>query len=349
MSQNNIYFSIIMPAYNVEKTIKRALESVLLQQDGFEKYEIIVVNDGSKDNTENIVLDIAREHQQVKLYSQENQGAGAARNFGVSVARGKYILFLDPDDYVEPRILSENYKFLSENHHLNMVIYGYIIEHLNNDEIKQTRLKQLSETFLETKEEFRKYFETLINNHFCNQIWTKIYRKEYLLEHKCRFNSYKQGEDLAFNIDVYENIDNVYISPSVYYHYVRPEHETAMNTFNLEQYEVDVKINLLFEKLIDSWENTDIKQTKDKIVFNYYINTSEHFLSDGYNLSLKERFAKISQERKKRYLKESISNLSVNCFEKKLYAIDFLVCKYAGMYLFFIYLYIRKSRMNFIK
>lgn len=100
--------SVIVPVYNAEEYIERCLNS-LLEQDFTKGYEIIVIDDGCTDKTPEIVKEIAREHDFVHVFSQKNGGISAARNAGLSHARGKYVLFTDSDDFAERRYLSAMY------------------------------------------------------------------------------------------------------------------------------------------------------------------------------------------------------------------------------------------------
>jgi len=102
----NPLFSIIIPTYNSEKTIEKCLKSI--SNSVFTNYEVIVVNDGSSDNTSNLVSNIGI--PQVTLYNKSNEGPGKSRNFGISKSKGYYIVFIDSDDYVDPYFLDELYK-----------------------------------------------------------------------------------------------------------------------------------------------------------------------------------------------------------------------------------------------
>lgn len=104
--------SVIIPAYNAGKTIKKSLESII--GGGYSNFEIIVINDGSTDDTESIVKSIAKKEPRVILYSQENQGVAAARNAGLRLAQGEYIAWCDSDDWVEHGWLLNLYKNLKQ-------------------------------------------------------------------------------------------------------------------------------------------------------------------------------------------------------------------------------------------
>lgn len=98
--------SVIIPVYNVEKFVAQCLDSVLNQKLELNDYEIIVVNDGSTDSSLEIVQDYANKHKHIKLISKKNGGVGSARNGGIDHAQGKYIYFIDSDDYLIPNSLN---------------------------------------------------------------------------------------------------------------------------------------------------------------------------------------------------------------------------------------------------
>ncbi len=102
------FFSIIIPLYNKEKYIRETLNSVFSQY--FSDYEIIIINDGSKDNGGNIVRELAA--PRIRYYETENKGVSSARNLGISLAEGKFIAFLDADDYWYPHFLEEIHTYI---------------------------------------------------------------------------------------------------------------------------------------------------------------------------------------------------------------------------------------------
>ena len=92
--------SIVVPCYNSEEHIERCLNSLINQNLNEQDYEIIVINDGSTDNSKKHVENIKKNHKNIRLYYQENKGLGAVRNRGMEIAKGKYIYFIDSDDYL---------------------------------------------------------------------------------------------------------------------------------------------------------------------------------------------------------------------------------------------------------
>ena len=108
MQERHIDVSVIVPVYNVEKYVARCLESLVNQQCDC-SYEIIIINDGTKDNSMEIVNDYAAHYDFIHVYAQKNSGVSVARNNGIAKARGKYVMFVDSDDYVAPSYISVLY------------------------------------------------------------------------------------------------------------------------------------------------------------------------------------------------------------------------------------------------
>lgn len=116
--------SIILPVYNVEEYIERCIRSLEKQDIHQQEYEIIVVNDGSPDNSREIVLQMMNEFNNVILIDQENRGVSMARNAGIARASGKYLLFVDPDDYVGENVFAKSISYANDRN-LQIVYLGY--------------------------------------------------------------------------------------------------------------------------------------------------------------------------------------------------------------------------------
>ena len=107
--------SIVVPAYNVERELKKCIESCLKQDIPQESYEIIIVNDGATDNTLQVATDIAAKHKSVSVINQKNMGLSGARNTGLKYANGKYVWFIDSDDYIKPNVLGNMIRQADDN------------------------------------------------------------------------------------------------------------------------------------------------------------------------------------------------------------------------------------------
>ena len=114
-----VKFSVIIPVYNSEKFLKECLDSLADQT--FEDFEVICINDGSTDNSMAILEDYANKDNRIKVYSQENKGVGAARNYGMELAEGKYINFLDSDDILSKNALKSVHEFFKKHDEIDVV------------------------------------------------------------------------------------------------------------------------------------------------------------------------------------------------------------------------------------
>lgn len=174
-------FSIIIPVYNVEKYLKKCLESVYNQT--YKNYEVIVVNDGTKDNS----MDIVKNYP-AKAINQKNQGLSVARNNGVEKASGEYILFLDSDDYIEKGLLKEINKSLN-----------------NNPDIVRFQIKEVFEDGKKTEYNEKPFtdktgqeaFQLITKYHFVENAWCYAIRREYYLKNNFKFKENTFHEDFG--------------------------------------------------------------------------------------------------------------------------------------------------------
>jgi len=174
-------FSIIIPVYNIEQYIKECLDSVFNQS--FKDFEVIVVNDGTKDNS----MDIVKNYD-VKIINQKNKGLSSARNHGVQLAKGKYILFLDSDDYLEKDTLKEIHKSLKNNPD----IVRFQIQEVNENH-KITEFKEEAFNSLSGEEAFKK----IVNYHFVENAWCYAIKRSYYLQEKYTFKEGTIHEDFG--------------------------------------------------------------------------------------------------------------------------------------------------------
>ena len=122
MRKNNIAISVIVPVYNVEKWLDRCINSILLQS--FKNFELLLVNDGSTDNSIEICNNYLKSDERISVFNKKNGGLSDARNYGLSYAKGKYIVFVDSDDYIQENYLFELYHGIHDND-AEVAVCGY--------------------------------------------------------------------------------------------------------------------------------------------------------------------------------------------------------------------------------
>ena len=204
---SNPLVSIVIPVYNGQKYIEQCIRSILSQD--YDRLQLVVVNDGSKDGTEDIVLKIMREEERIVLINQENGGPSKARNSGLEYCEGKYVMFFDADDLMDLnaiRIMVE----LAESQQAELVLGNYC-RLLEN---KSIFVKQVKKTeFVESKGLFSK----CVKKHPgpCN----KLYCRDIINKHQLTFIDSKIGEDLNFYFKYLVHIDKVYFTNKVVFYY----------------------------------------------------------------------------------------------------------------------------------
>lgn len=206
--------SIIVPVYNGEKFIEKCIDSIINQT--LKEIEILIVNDGSKDNTLSIIEGIAKKDSRVKILNQKNFGVSAARNNGISKVRGKYIAFVDADDYIDKTMYEKMYK-KAEKFNSDIVICN-VNDVLNNN-------KKVSLNLNEGIIDIRKLTESefLSNEYFKlgTAVWHKIFKSNLIKENKIKFINYSEvaSEDTLFNYEAMLKAKRLYCIDEALYDY----------------------------------------------------------------------------------------------------------------------------------
>ncbi|HLS70254.1 MAG TPA: glycosyltransferase family 2 protein, partial [Chitinophagaceae bacterium] len=232
--------SIILPCYNVEKHLAQSIDSVLSQTHS--NFELLVVIDGSPDNSKEIAEEYAVKDARITVFDKPNGGLSDARNYGLKKAQGEFIYFMDSDDWIEPDLLKDNLKIIAQEN-LNFIVFGYFADFKNTEEelTQQKNNKPKIETL--------KPSDSIDNYHLgiLGYAWNKIYRKSFLDQHHFRF---KKGisliEDILFNAPIYQVSDIIRFNPHSYYHYIQREEETLVKKFYPDIFELQkMKIEVL--------------------------------------------------------------------------------------------------------
>lgn len=228
----NIKVSVIMSVYNDASTVARAIDSILNQM--IDGVEIIAVDDGSEDNSYEIMSEYSKKYDNVSSYRIEHGGQGAARNFGLDKARGEFVGFVDSDDAV------------SEN------MYQVLTERIGDADMCQCN-SWIVLSNLEHKEELRHFegeivvtdrpkyiaemFNTYIHSHGC---CNKLIRKSFIDEYNIRFGDNKtvHAEDLYFNIMAIRHLKKiVFVDQMLYYYYQYPQsHSRSYSMEKVKRY-----------------------------------------------------------------------------------------------------------------
>ena len=263
---DNIDLSIIVPVFNVEGYLKRALDSILLQLSSI-TYEILLIDDGSSDKSGAICDEYQSHFPNVFVSHIENNGVAEARNLGISLSRGNYLYFMDPDDFLSDDFFEQICPNL--NGKWNVLCFGYNEIKENNNTILSCRSHSYQHLGLLKKEEFRNDFIDLFKTDMMYNVWSRIYNKEFILKNNIKFPSRPIGEDTLFNFQVYQHLDNILFIDSTLYNYIAGRSGSALTEFNPRRIEIQLDELQALQKLLDQFQIEDdtlIQEIKTKIV-----------------------------------------------------------------------------------
>ena len=260
---NNYDISIVIPCYNVSQYLEKCIKSI--ENQTLKDYEIIFINDGSIDNTLEFLNNypFKKGKSNIHILSFKNQGVSQSRNEGIKIATGKYIYFLDPDDWISPNTLLENYN-LCEQYNCDAIQFGYKATDLygnltwyNNGDKKdgvydQTDIQQiLLPRFIGYSITDIANYGTPIfykNTEMCS-VWRFLYKRELITKYNIFFSKeIRLGEDAFFNCLYFLYAKKIFINNKKYYHYIIKPSGLMSSTLADNQALLNDKLNGLYER-----------------------------------------------------------------------------------------------------
>lgn len=217
--------SIIVPCYNVEEYLPKCLESILNQT--YKDFELICINDESSDKTLEIIEAYAKKDARVKIINQKKKGISVARNEGLKQSVGKYIGFVDSDDFIEPETYEVAIKTLEEKK-ADIVYWGTKIEVSETSNISEKTVRKV-ETYHKLKRTGLILGADEIINNVTFTIWNKLFKKEIITENKIEFPLGRFFEDNEFILKYLLFCNSMYCLDRLYYHYVQRK-KSVMNS-----------------------------------------------------------------------------------------------------------------------
>lgn len=253
---SEIEVTVVMPVYNAEAYLTRAIESVLNQK--FEQFELILINDGSTDNSLEICRGFAKKDKRIKLISKKNEGICATRNLGIEKASGKYITFIDNDDVMDSNTLLDNLK-IAKVMGAEIVKYGYrFVEELEANSFNNIGNHNVEIITSERKKE--KYMELFRNDNLIF-VWDALFSADLIKRNRACFDlNFKNGhEDIVFCNQLYMDANVIAINKDIYYNHVVIK-TSASHRFNKKQIaatnkllEVQKDVARIMELSRDEW------------------------------------------------------------------------------------------------
>ena len=295
--------SVIIPVYNAQDGIKRCVDSLLNQS--FKNFEIILLNDGSKDNSLNILKEYELKYSFVRVIDKQNEGVAVTRNKGILLAEGEYTMFMDNDDFVDSDYIETFYQAIHEKN-LDLVIGGYKRVNQDNQIIFSQDIQQ---------SEWSKYI--------IMAPWAKVYRTEFLKTNNLEFFDYGIGEDIIFNLAAYKTTDKIglldYKGYNWYYN-----NQSISNT-SQRGFSPEIDILVLFSKILELGKPSELVVYYLKRYYVWYLLFSGKSSSDQEFI---HQYIRIKEWLKENKLISTISPLSKKVqgerFQTKISLIVFL-------------------------
>lgn len=267
--------SVIIPVYNCGDNVRKCVESIL--ENKYEHTEIILVNDGSTDNSNEVCVALAKEHSGIKYYSQENQGVSVARNVGIKNASGDYIIFVDGDDIVLSNMISDLLGGFDDG--IDIVCGDYIVseyeraEYFFPNKIVARNHADKEELFIEL---FNANYRPEDKRHtWIGVPWAKAFRTNLIKNNKILFDTkLRRLQDNVFNMCAFHLAKGiVYIHKAVYYYNV--DHITSYKAFIGYSPGILKEVSRIRFEYIDKYS----KDFSSNVIYAFYMETYNYIMS----------------------------------------------------------------------
>ncbi len=285
------FFSIIMPAFNVEKYIGRAIDSVCRQS--FIGWELIIIDDCSTDKTKEIVEHYCCIDSRISIIHQDsNGGVSAARNIGLKNACGQYVWFMDSDDYVNEDLLQKAFDSLKIGFG-DIILFGLQEEYYNEKEdLIYSHIICPPECKYLNQDQLRQEIIYLEQQTLYGYVWNKIYKKEYLDNKNVTFPNARLNEDLMFNVQVFMDVQQMTILDFAPYHYYIKQARTSLTNSYVPEYYMlhEKRIQMILNQYI-YWkmDTLSVKEILGALYGRYVLSALQRNCDRNSGMDLKKR------------------------------------------------------------
>ena len=290
---NETMVSIIMPVYGVEDYVGGAIES--LQAQTLTNWELIAVDDGSKDNSGKICDEYAQKDARIKVIHKENGGAPSARNVAIDKAVGKYMYFCDADDWAEPTMLADMVE-IAELNDRELVIAGFYIDTYYNDTEKFTQEQFFGEgvKVYENQQSFRLDAHKMFDKNLLYTPWNKLISSKYIRDNRIYFPQ-TFWDDFPFNLNIIRDVERVAVTSKKYYHFIRKRAESETARYRDDMFEKREEEHGWMVDLYNYWniKSDEVTEFISRRYIERIVGCIENVTNKNCKLSSKEKKAQI--------------------------------------------------------
>ncbi len=250
----NDLVSIIIPIYNMADSIERAIHSILMQD--YSNIEIILVDDGSQDDTYSLCQKLAKENSQIKVFHIENSGPGPARNFGIKKASGTWVYFPDADDYIEPNAISTMVASTCEGKY-DLVVFGFIYVNRNNRIIRKKTYQDQIIAAEKLRCDYSNCMSTTSTLGIQGAPWNKLFKLETIQNNHITFPPLRRHEDEAFIATYMCYANMVHFIPNILYSYSANDLRKEWQKYPIDYYQTVIHFYETRKQNILTWNPND--------------------------------------------------------------------------------------------
>lgn len=336
------FFSMILPVYNVEKYLNRCVNSILAQD--YNDYEIILVDDGSTDSCGHLCDEWTKKDSRIRTIHKENAGLGYARNTGLYAAQGKYVFFLDSDDYVRPGMLSKVWKVIQTDKS-EAVFFGFERIDKNGKSVLQLRPCPEKHLYTDKAEIMNQLLPdflardpyTGVSRNLRISAWNCCLNRNFLKTNKLRFVSEREhiSEDIYFYIDMFACLQRVSLIDDIFYCYCQ---NVGSLTFSYKKNR--------YERLKQFYQEVDEKANTLNYNGQVQLRLNESFIASVMgclkmevanckNVGIRESYQRLKSISSDEYLYQAVKSYPLDKYEKtwKIFAWGITSKKYKLLYL----------------
>ena len=257
-------FSFIIPVFNCGQYLDACIHNLV--EISLQDYEVILVDDGSTDNSGTICDRIAENNKEIYCIHQKNQGVSGARNRGIQAASGDYICFLDADDGIEPEKLNKLLRAIENSERkIDIAVFGMSFDYYHKSKIYRCDLKRTPLEGVLTLEEWRQELEKLFLANSISPVWNKVFRRNFLIENFLYLrDDMFLYEDLEYSVRCMAHSDAILFEPEVIYHYRQSEDEGNAGRRLLRIAHIYSVVDQIEAALNELGQDADQRITKDK-------------------------------------------------------------------------------------
>lgn len=297
----NIDISIIIPIYNSELFLEKCINSIINQN--HRNCELILINDGSIDSSLNICQKYAQMHSNIKICNIPNSGPSKARNLGIRMAKGKYIAFVDSDDFVDQKYFSTIIKYCMKED-FDILCFG-IAHHKKNSIIYKTYKYCTFEANKQIINNISDYY----NKADLHSPVNKVFKRDFIISNNVLFpEGSSVEEDLLFNLEAVDKAERMIIIPDILYHYNCRLTGSITTSYNPEKFQLKKEAFIKELGYVNKWNSIEFKND----IFNNYISYISSTINNLFYLE-----CKYTKKQKLKFIKDYFTDdITQACFKE---------------------------------